>query len=45
MDTKETFVTMEIKSVNHKHEQCGYVPGTARPTWTLSLGTEGLFSR
>ena len=38
-------VTREIESVNHKHEQCCYVPGTARPTWTLGLGTEGLFSR
>jgi len=38
-------VTRVIKSVDHKHEQCCYVPGTALPTWTLGLGTEGLVSR
>jgi len=29
-----------IESVDHKHEHCCCVPGTARPTWTLGLGTE-----
>jgi len=38
-------VTREIESVDHKHEQCCYVPGTAQPTRTLGLGTEGLVSR
>jgi len=38
-------VTRVIESVDHKHEQCCYVPGTARPTWTSGLGTEGLVSR
>jgi len=39
------FVTREIESVNHKHEQCCYVPCTALPIWTLGLRTEGLVSR
>ena len=38
-------VTRVIESVNHKHEQCCYVPCTALPTWTLGLGTEGLVSK
>jgi len=38
-------VTRVIESVDHKHEQCCYVPGTALPTWTLGLGTEALVSR
>jgi len=38
-------VTRVTESVDHKHEQCCYVPCTARPTWTLGLGTEGLVSR
>ena len=38
-------VTRVIESVDHKHQQCCYVPGTALPTWTLGLGTEGLVSR
>jgi len=42
---KEGNVTREIESVNHKHEQCCGVPGTALATWTLGLGTEGLSSR
>jgi len=38
-------VTRVIESVDHKHERCCYVPGTALPTWTLGLGTEGLVSK
>jgi len=34
-------VTKVMESVDHKHEQCCWVPGTARPTWALGLGTEG----
>jgi len=37
--------TRKTESVNHDHEQCCYVPGTARSTWTLGLGTEGGVSR
>jgi len=28
-------VTKVMESVDHKHEQCCYVPGTTQPTWTL----------
>jgi len=38
-------ITRVIESVDHKHEQGCYVPGTALPTYTLGLGTQGLVSR